>query len=893
MKVTFLVVCMASFFAVSLSADEKSSHTLFDIKNKTFLEDNCQRCHNAKKKKGKFRVDNLSYKIDSNLTAASWQKILDSLNSNEMPPEDEDQPDGNKKADFLDALANTMVKARKSLSSQNGVITMRRLNRREYSNSLRELLGVEINVMELPGDTSPGGFDTVGSNLFMSSNQIEQYLSLGKEALVEAFIWKNSQNVKKKLRFEAEKLSEKYKKYIAKIIDAKARAERWKAGVEAAMAKPENKAIMVKLKKEFKHDSKIRRQWAQIKGAPAPEDFGFNTKENNSDKANSALRPYYLEYFQHYMTLPNIDRGAYLTIPTVHPSVLPTGYLEFQKPHSWPAGNYIVRIKAGADQKAPKDRRLLEFGVNAAHGKVMSTHEVTAPLDNPQVIEIPITFTRKHTSHQSRQVFFREKASDYYLSNPRRVFNKAKKENKLGLEYVLWVDWMEIERLPNTHIVAPGIEALEVPLDNKAKNIDQKALRRSFENFSQIAFRGEKAPKEFIDRLMNIYAEQRENKSKHVDALQYTLSIVLASPMFIYISEPSEDKKARALTGEELATRLAFFLWGAPADKQLTQLGKSGELFKSKVLKSETKRLLDDPRSSDFVHSFSYQWLGLDRLAFFEADVKKFLKFDDSVKVNAKREIYETISYTLRNNLSLKNLLKSDYVIINNVMANFYGIPGVNSDEFIKVPVPEDSPRGGLLGMSAIHLMGGNGDESNPVERGVWVLKKLLNDPPPPAPANVPLITRLANKALTTREKVTMHQELPQCKSCHRKIDPIGFGLENFDAVGQWRTENSYHPLGKNGKRDKKRVKKWTIDSSGALHKGPSFKDYFELRDIIASKADAFSHGFSQSLVEYALGRPSGISDEMLIEKMVKGSKSHAMRDMIHILVSSKTFKTK
>ncbi|MDB6074149.1 MAG: hypothetical protein JWO89_1789, partial [Verrucomicrobiaceae bacterium] len=290
-----------------------------------------------------------------------------------------------------------------------------------------------------------------------------------------------------------------------------------------------------------------------------------------------------------------------------------------------------------------------------------------------------------------------------------------------------------------------------------------------------------------------------------------------------------------------------------------------------------------------------YQWLGLDRLDFFQLNLVLHPRFDGSTKLAAKNEVYETFNYELRHNGSLRDLLKSDYVVINSVLANYYGIPGVKGDAFQKVALPKDSPRGGLLGMAAVHLMGGNGERTSPVERGAWVLRKLLNDPPPPAPANVPAITRLAGKVLTSRERLLAHQEEPQCASCHRKIDPIGFGLENFDAVGEWRTEDSYEATDANGKPQPKTKKTWTIEPAATMHKGPAFKDYLGLRDIIAARSDAFAKGFSNALVEYALGRPCGFKDEPLIENMrhEAGKKDLSVREFIHALVSSKEFHTK
>jgi hypothetical protein len=295
------------------------------------------------------------------------------------------------------------------------------------------------------------------------------------------------------------------------------------------------------------------------------------------------------------------------------------------------------------------------------------------------------------------------------------------------------------------------------------------------------------------------------------------------------------------------------------------------------------------------VHGFVHQWLGMDRIDFFQVNRSMYPRFDDSTKLNARTEVFETFAHLLKHNAPLSDLLKADYVVVNHLLADFYGIEGVKGDAFQKVSLPADSPRGGLLGMAAVHFMGGNGERTSPVERGAWVLRKLMNDPPPPAPANVPQIARLAGKVLTTRERLSAHQEEAQCASCHRKIDPVGFGLENFDAVGQWRTEDSYQVMDEKGKPVPNAKKTWAIEASAALHKGPAFKNYFELRDIIASKPDAFARGFSQTLIEYALGRPVGFRDEPLITEMLAAAKKEkfGVRGFIHALVASKEFHIK
>ncbi|MEC8475328.1 MAG: DUF1588 domain-containing protein, partial [Planctomycetota bacterium] len=231
---------------------------------------------------------------------------------------------------------------------------------------------------------------------------------------------------------------------------------------------------------------------------------------------------------------------------------------------------------------------------------------------------------------------------------------------------------------------------------------------------------------------------------------------------------------------------------------------------------------------------------------------------------------------------------------INGLLADYYSIDEVTGDQFRRVKLPENSPRGGLLGMAAIHAMGSDGIMSSPVERGAWVLRHLLHDPPPPAPPNVPQISRLDGQILTTRERLLAHQEQAQCASCHRKIDPIGFGMENFDAAGKWRIEDSYQVLDKKGRGVGKR-KIWPIDASGSFHQGPSFNDFQQLRDLISTHENEFAHGMTEHLIEYGLGRPFGFTDQTLAEEIVNAAKSkdYSVKEFIHALVLSESFRTK
>lgn len=894
--------------ALGLALVAEAQDVSMDQRHRAMLKSHCYRCHNAVEQSGRVRLDDLPFTINDIRAAERWQKILNVLNSGEMPPEDEKQLPNDAKTDFLDELANVMVAARKRLSDGSNTGTLRRLNRREYQNTLRELLGVDIPVGELPADTGSGNFDTVGSNLFMSANQFEQYLAVGRRALNHAFERELMADEERYWRYETEAISQKVAKHVEWQVDAKDRAERWVAAVEAAAAEPKIAEIVAKLREEVNnHEDNFRRLWAQIPGAPSPESFGFQTVENNADKAHAARRAYWLPYHQYYLQQSHIDSGMYLAIPTEHPSILENGAITWavgwdaKTGGKWPSGNYVIRVSAALTGHGTPDRRFLEFGVNPRGSQALSVHEVTGTMDKPQVIEIPFYFGDADAERADRTLYIREKGTHDHFMVTRLLKQEGAKQIEIGIgrPYAMWIDWLEMERIPDSdRKTPPGLAALEsLSLDEKSKAPEPPSdvVRNALARFTMEAFRGQDPDAEYIDGLMRNYESRLAAGDHFVNAAKDSLAIALASPMFLYLAEPSTDQKPRPLTDIELATRLSYFLWGSQPDSELRDLSEQGQLSEPDVLAAQTTRLLDDPRSRRFSDSYTYQWLGLDRLDFFQVDLLKHRRFDNGTKATAREEIYETMDYLLRENLSVRNLLRSDFVVINAALAEYYEIRGVAGDQFRRVTLPADSPRGGLLGMAAVSLMGGNGDETSPVERGAWVLRKLLNDPPPPAPANIPQIARLAGQVLTTRERLQAHQEEAQCASCHRRIDPIGMGLENFDAVGAWRTENTYIVTDDNGKPVKGKEITWTIDPSGKLHDGPAFKDYFELREILVSRQDDFARGIAEGLIEYALGRQVGFRDEELVNRVVAKAKEHdyAFREFIHAIVRSTAFHTR
>jgi len=850
MKIFFALVTSLLVLSPALAKAEAPQARL-DEAHRAFFKSYCVECHNADKQKGKLRLDDISFSIDSIEKADRWQKILNSLNAGEMPPEDAKQPDKSAKTEFLDKLSHTLVTARSTLGDQGGKITMRRLNRREYKNTIRDLLGLEIDVRDLPADGGSGTFDTVGGSLFMSSDQFEQYLTLARKALDE---------VLQTNKFE-KRIERRQSEDLAKVVVRGTYGGYYLGGYKSAMS------------------------WKSSDRSKPPKDFGLP----DENEVNFRIQVFHehAPSFCAYLANPLSDTGALLTIYNVHPEEVIA--LPPDSPSDWdktvrapvPTGNYMLRLRIGQIPKTPKERAFLEMGTHTSDGGFASQRafQITGTVANPQLIEVPVTITKD----SPRSFVFREKRP---LNADQEIYNESQKRTGIGPDPVLWVDWVEWEGpLPDP---ARTEIAHQLVFENTTGAPESQHARAIIQRFAVRAFRDKAPESEYLDKLVKLFEGRRKAGDAFVEALKQPLSVVLASPSFLYLSEPGSEKAPRQLTDLELATRLSYFLWSAPPDETLFDLAQRGELHKPTVLAQQVNRLIADNKAKAFANGFTHQWLGLTRLDFFQFNTKLYRDFDESTKAASRDEVYQTFAYLLRNGESLSRLLKSDQIIINAQLANYYGIEGVKGDEFRKVSLPAGSPRGGLLGMAAVLAMGSNGEHTSPVERGAWVLRKLLHDPPPPAPPNVPQLTRLEGKLLTTHERLQAHQEEPQCASCHRKIDPIGFGLENFNTVGKWRTEDSYEKTGV-GK------KTWPIEPAAAFFNGPAFKDYFELRDLIAAKPERFARGFTEALIEYALGRPYGFTDEDLAASIVKQAqaKDFAVREFVQALVASKAFQTK
>ncbi len=379
------------------------------------------------------------------------------------------------------------------------------------------------------------------------------------------------------------------------------------------------------------------------------------------------------------------------------------------------------------------------------------------------------------------------------------------------------------------------------------------------------------ATEEEIDRLAALVLRVTEDGSSFERGVQTAIQATLVSPRFLFRLEqdPTDagPNAVRDLDGFELASRLSYFLWSSTPDEELLAAAKAGTLTQSEELERQTRRLLADPRSRAIVDNFASQWLQLRSLAIVSPNPRRFPKFTKELRGDMRREtemLFETI---LREDRSIIEFLSADYTFVNERLAAHYGIEGVQGDEFRRVPVNAEQ-RGGLLGQASILTVTSNPTRTSPVKRGKWILENLLAAPPPPAPANVPPLkesTRREPIELSLKQRMAEHRSNPACAACHQLMDPLGFGLENYDATGVWRTNDGYAD----------------IDATGDLPDGRTFNGPKELRTILLERSDDFRKCFAERLLTYSLGRGLEYFDECAIHQIaeqgeVQGDKASA-----------------
>ncbi|MBI1373728.1 MAG: DUF1592 domain-containing protein [Phycisphaera sp.] len=390
------------------------------------------------------------------------------------------------------------------------------------------------------------------------------------------------------------------------------------------------------------------------------------------------------------------------------------------------------------------------------------------------------------------------------------------------------------------------------------------AARQVIRTFIDRAYRRPAADAD-VDRLLTMFDRAQHRGDSYEASVKLALKAALISPHFLFLVEPEPDKEGVYELGDHaIAARLSYFLWSSLPDDDLRALADAGKLRDKDVRARQVRRMLDDPKAIALAENFGLQWLALRDLGGERRpDAKAFPEFNDELSDLLKREAVLFVDHVIREDRPLIELLQADYTYLNDKLASHYGIDGVAGDQMRLVKVT-DGRRGGILGFGAVHAVTSYPLRTSPVLRGKWVFEDVLGrhvDPPPPNAGNLP--EGESTKGLSFRQKLEVHRKRPECASCHNKMDPLGFGLENFDALGRWRDTYEGHP----------------VDATGVLSNGQKFEGVAGLKKMLAEKQrDEFLRTFVRKMVSYGFGRDLTEFDNCVVDEAMKAMYADEMR---------------
>ncbi len=807
-----------------------------------FLKTHCLKCHGPEKKEGQLRVDQqLKNEFLDPASKEKWGEVINVLNSHEMPPEGEPQPKPDEVARVVDWITEQMTQA--ELIRRDGVIVLRRLNRDEYRNTIRDLIGVDFDVSGFPQDPPSGGFDNNGKALTLSPLQTELYLEAARKILDRALV-EGDRPPAIKWRFEPE------------TGDSDSNRVKYDG----------NNAI--------------------VNGGRNPVKDGFKVLHHDSWDKHLNARDFKVKHEGEFI----VRIRAAGRIPTreevVEAARLKLAERRDKQTKENPKGEKYHVAQFETDLKHFESDRMYDYGpprlklVQTLGGqpKTIAELDVDATLKEPQVYEVRTRFSTESAGL----------TIEYAYAIPRVLENFWFQGHDEFARPEMHVDWFELE--------GPVFESWPPPshqrilFDSPMSKSDERGYARDvLARFMRRAYRRSVSETEIDDKLKLFDLVHKEEPS-FLQAIKTPLIAVMVSPHFLYLAE-SAAPTARRLSDHELAARLSYFLWSTMPDDELFRLAESGKLRDPKTLATQVSRLLADSKSDAFVRNFAGQWLGLREVGANPPAADLYPQYDRHLEVSIVDESRAFFAEILKNDLSVMNFVGSDFVVINERLARFYGIDNVRGDQFRKVPVPDGVHRGGVVTQASVLTITSNGTRTSPVKRGTWVMKNLLGTDPGLPVANAgdiaPKVPGI-DKA-TVRKRLEIHRQLPQCARCHNKIDPLGFALENFNAAGEWRDQEGFGYKGRVNRDDPK------IDASSKLPDGTEITGVDGLRTALRQKEDLFLKNLAGKLLTYALGRELGVADQPTIKAAVEHTKKndYSMRSMLQFIVTSEVFGTK
>ncbi|MCU1330947.1 MAG: Gluconolactonase, partial [Bryobacterales bacterium] len=395
-------------------------------------------------------------------------------------------------------------------------------------------------------------------------------------------------------------------------------------------------------------------------------------------------------------------------------------------------------------------------------------------------------------------------------------------------------------------------------------NHDASCPRKIITDFARRAYRRPITPPE-VDSLLALYSKVRGRGDSFDEGIAVTLQYILVSPDFLFrISRNAKPKADTSPVGQyELASRLSYFLWSSMPDEELFEQAARGKLRESAVLDAQVRRMLKNPKAEALVDNFAGQWLEIRNMDIVKPDPELFMDFDDLLRISMKKETRLFLSSIIQEDRSILDIVSGKYTFLNERLARFYKIPGVSGMEFRRVDLNGNHQRGGLITQGSVLTVSSYATRTSPVLRGKWILDNILNTPPPPPPPDVPsLPVAAAGSAVSLRQQMEKHRENALCASCHGKMDPLGFSLENYDAIGAWRSQDGLV----------------SIDASGKLPNGKTFTGPEGLKAVLLADPNALAHSVAEKLLIYALGRGLERFDRPVVASIAKRAASEDYR---------------
>lgn len=806
-----------------------------------FLDSYCVSCHGAVKPKGNFRADAaLTADFGDAGNRAKWAEVVRALNSHTMPPQQAKQPAPDAVGKIVDWIAEQT--RRVELAHRDHAPILRRLTRDEYKNSIRDLTGVDFDVSGFPADPPAGGFDNNARALTVSPLHIELYTAAAKQILDRALL---EGPPPPKIHWHFKPRAVPIDSHRDKLDDNNPRAivnggnNREQGDWIVVRTDGWDRAVETRDWKVPFEGTYLIRLHAACR-IPARQEVVAGAEKILAKRRDDQMR--------------DNPKGA-----KYHEDAYQNDLKHFRNDPMYDYGPARVRL---VQQLGSQPRTVAEFDVDST-------------VDKPKSYEFHVPFTTEGAGISFANVYSIPHVLENFWMQGRDEFARPE----------LYIDWFEME----------GPEFDSWPPSSDTRILFPSPLRQSNERgyahevlarFMRKAYRRPIQPAE-VDAKLALYDRVRKEQP-FLDAIKAPLTAVLSSVNFLFLVEPEENRK---LNDHELAARLSYFLWAAPPDATLAQLADAGKLHTPEQLQGQTKRLLDSPRSEEFVRRFAGQWLGLEQVGANPPAANLYPEYDRHFETSSVRESEAFFSEVLHHDLDANNLVKSDFVVINERLARAYGIQGVRGDQFRKVPVPPGVHRGGIPTQASILTITSNGTRTSPVKRGAWVMRTLLNADPglPVADAGEIAAKVPGIEKATVRKRLEIHRSRAQCARCHDHIDPYGFALENYNAAGVWRDKEGF---GYNGRVEQNDP---LVDASSTLANGTQIVGVEGLQRSILDQGNAFMECVASKMLTFALNRELGVADRPTVQAAVSYSKQkgRTLRSLIEFIVASQPFESK